>query len=384
MMRPFFLSLLTVAALVAAAQPATIDLSVKEKSLLVALEQIAEQCEASLVVDADCSERLENELTLVVQKAAWADISALLRDRHQLTLSVDGGQLRVSDTEKAWRAGLVLRFYDVRPLLRGRTQYPSPDLDLPEPGGTGSRLLAPIADMAPPEMGTFTDLIQLLVDSASWGRSGVSLGEYHGSLVITQTPSAHASIQRLLEEWERVAARQVVARLWRLDPGAAAAGPVLTPERWAPLIAGRRPLAAFVTIDGEQNHHFSAVQRTIVADVDVVQKALDPIASLFSSGLVVDLQPIVTIDGVLATIRLTASVADPAGTWSMTDDRGQPLANLDTPAAAIDRSRDTRLVPFGGGTVFTFGERVYGLAFEVLQYHQGKPGDPRPAVPAQP
>lgn len=382
-MRPLILVILTTA-LLAAAQPATLDLNVKQKSLLVALEQIAEQCAASLVVDADCSQRLEQELTLVVDKATWADVIGLLRNQHQLALQLDGAALRVGDAEKAWRAGLVLRFYDVHPLLRGMAQYPGPDLDIPEPGAMGSRMLAPIADAEPPEIATFSDLIQQLVEPQSWGRGGVSIGEHKGNLAITQTREAHARIQRLLEEWERVAARQIVTRVWRLDAKAGADDAVVNAERWKTLIAERRPLAAFTSLEDQQNHHFSGVQRQAVSDVDVVQKVLDPIISLVSEGLVVDCQPTVIVDGVLATIRFTASSASPPGEWTMTNDAGAALASVDTPNLGLDRSNDTRLVPFGGGTVFTFGERVYGVSFEVLQYHQGKPGEPRPAVPAQP
>ena len=382
-MRPLILVILATA-LLTAAQPATLDLSVKQKSLLVALEQIAEQCEASLVVDADCSERLEQELTLVVEKAAWADVIGLLRNQHHLALQVDGTSLRVGDAEKAWRAGLVVRFYDIRPLLRGMAQYPGPDLDIPEPGGTGSRMLAPIADAAPPEIATFVELIQQLVDPQSWGRSGVLMEEFREYLAITQTPEAHARIQLLYDEWERVAARQIVTRVWRLDVKAAAGEAVVGAERWMTLIAERRPLAAFTALEGQQNHHFSAIQRLIVSDVDVVQKVLDPIANVVSEGLVVDCKSAVIVDGVLASISFTASSAKPPGEWTMTDDAGTALSTLDTPDLALDRSRDTRLVPFGGGTIFAFGERVYGVSFEVLQYHQGKPGEPRPAVPAGP
>ena len=142
-MRTVILTLMATA-LLASAQPATLDLSVKQKPLLVALEQIAEQCEASLVVDPDCSDQLEQEVTLVVEKAAWADVMALLRSQQKLALQLEGTILRVGDAEKAWRAGLVMRFYDVALLLQGKTQYPGPDLGLPEPGGSSGCLLAPI------------------------------------------------------------------------------------------------------------------------------------------------------------------------------------------------------------------------------------------------
>lgn len=380
----FILLVMWSTALLAAAQPATLDLNVNQKSLLVVLEQIAEQCEASLVVDPDCSSRLEQEMTLVVEKAAWPEVMGLLRSQKQLAVLLEGGVLRVSDAEKAWRAGLAVRFYDIRAPMQARLQYSSPYLDVPEPGGRSSGLTAPIGDPAPPECTSFVYLIQQLVEPESWGRNGVSIGDFQGNLVITQTPEVHARIQLLLEEWERVGARQIVTRVWRLDAKAATGNAIHNAEQWKTLIAERRPLAAFISLEGQRNHHFSGKQRLVVNDVDVVQKVLDPICSVVGEGLVVDCQPFVIVDGVMATISFTASSANPPGEWTMTDDAGTALATLDTPDIALDRSRDIRVVPFGGGTIFAFGERVYGVSFEVLQYHQGKPGEPRPAVPGGP
>jgi general secretion pathway protein D len=106
----------------------------------------------------------------------------------------------VSDN-KGLRGDVYMKLYDIRDLLQGMTQFPGPDLEIPEPGGTGSRLLAPIADQAPPEVTQFTDIIQRVVAPASWAEdSGASIGDYQGSMVITQSADVHKQVEELIRQ----------------------------------------------------------------------------------------------------------------------------------------------------------------------------------------
>ncbi len=106
----------------------------------------------------------------------------------------------VSNTQ-GLRGDVYMKLYDIRDLLQGMTQFPGPDLDIPEPGGTGSRLLAPIADTAPPEVATFTDIIQRVVAPTTWAAdSGASIGDYQGSMVITQSADVHKQVDELIRQ----------------------------------------------------------------------------------------------------------------------------------------------------------------------------------------
>jgi len=99
------------------------------------------------------------------------------------------------------RGDVYMKLYDVRDLLQGMTQFPGPDLDIPEPGGTGSRLLAPIADTEPPQLDQFTDIIRRVVSPATWeADTGASIGEFQGSMVITQSSEIHKDVEELIRQ----------------------------------------------------------------------------------------------------------------------------------------------------------------------------------------
>ena len=106
----------------------------------------------------------------------------------------------VSNTQ-GLRGDVYMKLYDIRDLLQGMTQFPGPDLDIPEPGGSGSRLLAPIADAQPPEVATFTEIIQKVVAPTTWtADSGASIGDYQGSMVITQSADVHKQVEELIRQ----------------------------------------------------------------------------------------------------------------------------------------------------------------------------------------
>ncbi len=106
----------------------------------------------------------------------------------------------VSD-QTGLRGSTYMKLYDVRDLLQGLTMFPGPDLDIPEPGGTGSRLLPPVQDDQPPELDEFVDIIQRVVAPGTWGgESGAAIGEFQGSMVVTQSADIHAQVEELLRQ----------------------------------------------------------------------------------------------------------------------------------------------------------------------------------------
>ncbi len=99
------------------------------------------------------------------------------------------------------RGATYMKLYDVRDLLQGLTMFPGPDLDIPEPGGTGSRLLPPVQDDQPPELDEFVDIIQRVVAPDTWGGdSGAQIGEFQGSMVVTQSAVVHQQVEELLRQ----------------------------------------------------------------------------------------------------------------------------------------------------------------------------------------
>jgi hypothetical protein len=361
-------------ALAAAAQPATLDLRADKQPLFALVERIARQCDAGLIVHHELQARMQAPVTIIAKDAKWNDAIALLASEYHIALKLAGDRLEVTDADGEFRKRLVMVTYDLRHLTAVLDSFPGPDLDIPEPGGAGSRLLPPIEPETKPEINEFIEIVQKQVAPESWTREGVAIEDYNGAMVVTQVPEIQAQVAALIAQFERTTARQVVCRCYRLAQAPGEGAPVLDAKAWQAAAQGLAPpVATFVTLDEQGNHHFSGVQRAYIADADVNQETFDPIVSILSSGLGVDVEPRVTISGVLATVRLDATIAQRFTVAQVNDGRGQKLLPLEMPDASSDTSRDTRLVPPGGAALYRFGERTYALTFEVLDYAKAAP-----------
>lgn len=117
-----------------------------------------------------------------------------------LNYSIRDEAIYVSNAQ-GLRGDVYMKMYDIRDLLQGLTQFPGPELDIPRPGGTGSRLLAPVVDDAPPEIAQFVEIIQRVVAPATWAaEGGASIEEYQGSMVINQSVDVHKQVEELLRQ----------------------------------------------------------------------------------------------------------------------------------------------------------------------------------------
>lgn len=96
------------------------------------------------------------------------------------------------------RGNVFMKLYDIRDLTHAMASFPGPDLDIPEPGGVGSRLLPPIEPETKPEINEFIEIIQKVVSPATWMNEGVAIEDYNGSMVVTQTADVHKQVEELL------------------------------------------------------------------------------------------------------------------------------------------------------------------------------------------
>jgi general secretion pathway protein D len=96
------------------------------------------------------------------------------------------------------RGDSFMKLYDIRDLTHAMASFPGPDLDIPEPGGVGSRLLPPIEPDTAPEINEFIEIIQRVVSPATWQNEGVAIEDYNGSMVVTQTADVHKQVEDLL------------------------------------------------------------------------------------------------------------------------------------------------------------------------------------------
>ena len=354
----------------AASQPENIDLRVDHAPLATLIERIARQCDAGLVIDSSLQDLMNRAVTINVKEAAWKDALALLASEYRISLSLVDDRLQVVDADAEFRKQLVTKTYDVRTLTQALENFPGPSLDIPEPGGHGAMLLPPIEGDERPEAAEIGDTIRRHVHPEMWQRSGMSIGQYSPELVITATPEIHNDILVFLQQLERTAARQVVCRVFRLPDNGALLPAVFDAKAWQAASGGGAgsgaPLATFIMLDAQQNHHFSGAQSRYVADADVVQGIYDPIVTVLSKGLMVEVKPEVTIDGVIATTRFEATVDSSWTSEEIVDTAGKSQVSVRQPQIRSDISNDTRLVPIGGASVLRFAERTYVMTFEVV------------------
>jgi hypothetical protein len=363
MLRP--IALAACAAVLAAAQPDTIDLRVEAQPLFTLIERIARQCDAGLSVHHAVQDRLAEEVTINARDARWADAVELLRRQYRLAVRLEGGRLLVEDAAADLRRQLVVVRHDIRPLLEAKFDRPGPSLSIPEPGGCGSMLLPPI-EAAGPQVDTFIDTIRRVIAPAGWAE-GTSMETQGGSLVVVQTPAVQRQIGELLQRMEAQILRQVQVRLWRL-PVAEDAGPAVL-DRAACLarIKGLgSPALVLVAGDDQQVHAFAGRQRNAVLDLDVVQERMDPIVTTLAAGLALDVKPLATRAGVLLTVRLDAATAAESGQTQVKEATGQPIASIEQPVQDLDSARCSVVVPDGGCAILRFGDRAYAIQAELF------------------
>jgi hypothetical protein len=327
------------------------------------LSDLADACDAGLLVRREAARLIAKRITIDAERVPWVEAAQLLCDGYGLDLALEGDRLVVSDARLARKRRLVQRTYDVRAILAERPGRPGPDLNLPEPGGTGCHLLPPIDRER-----LVADIPGLVAErlGEAIAADGLQIGQSGGMLQVTALPDLHERIPGILAELERQSARQVTGRLWPLAAEPAEA--VLDAASCARLIQGLpAPALTLVMQDEQQNHAWAGIERRIVADADVVQQVYDPIVSVVVDGLVLDCHPLVTDAGVVATLRSSAATTVKMDQRVIADAAGKPLLAIDQPERTYARSRDTRVIPPGGGTVLRLGAAVYLLQLTVSE-----------------
>lgn len=364
---PVLLSLIAGTA-IAAAQPDQLDLRSKAQPLSALLESIADQCDAGLVVPQIVQSKLARPVTLTARRATWAEASRWLADEFRMTMRLVGNHLEIGDADREFRARLVSATYDIRTLTQAMSTFPGPDLDIPEPGGVGSRLLPPIEPDTIPEINEFIELVQLQVAPETWSIEGVAIEAYNGSMVVTQVPEIQTRIAAFIEALERTAARQVVVRCHRL-PAAAPLPTTLDAAAWNVLARNLgAPAGMVMQFDEQQNSHFSGTQRLVIMDADVNQEVFDPIISVISDGLVVDVQTNVTHAGVVTTARLSNTRKQTITPAPLLSTQGKVLTPIELVGSDLDRNRDTRVIPDGGAAIYHFDGQTFALSIQVLDF----------------
>ena len=376
----------------AASRPERVDLAIDGAPLLDAVEALARQCQAGVVADPACSDRLAGRVTWHAAKLPWERALAMLVEEHGLRAALAGDHLLVTLAGTgAADPALTTIFYDLRALTQPLRERKGPNLEPAAP--EGSHIGPPIEPDVKPEINEFIELVQKQVAPETWSAEGVAISEYNGAVVVTQSPAVQKLLVAAFAQLERRRATQLVCRFYRLATPPTAAGATLDAAQWA-VVAPTATLAeAALAHHGLRQHIASGHERLYVQDLDINQFVHVPIVAALGTGIDLDLTATATVDGTLADLRLMATVDAQWPTREVTDDHGQALGVITTPRLVTDTLSDTRLIPAGGAAIYRCGTRAYALTCEVLRdagdqrfgpwRADGTIGD-KPAPPAQP
>jgi hypothetical protein len=352
----------------------TVTMTITDRPVLELVGFIAAHYQRGLSVDHSVMKKFDRTVSIAFTNARWEQVRDTVANSCELDLSLSDDFLYVTHSSAAAETGrLVMRCYGIESLTQPLSNYEELPLDLASALAEVQVLpaLSPVDPDVAPEISGFIELLQSQVRPESWQNQGIAIEEYHGSMVITQTPEIHAEVRAQLIKQEAMAHRQCVCRLYRLTAVPAGTGPVLSAAEWSTLSSATAPnfpppAAVFLARNDQRQRHFAGVQRLLVLDADQNQNQHAPVTRLVSTGLSLSFQPTIMVDGVRMAARVWATVDATFPTQIIADGAGQPLMTITTPQIATDTADDLREIPFGGAAIYRFGERSYALTVEIV------------------
>jgi len=363
---PSPLPMATTAPTPAFTMPASTSLDITNQPVMTALERLASLTQTGLVIHHDAQQLVREEADIHLMDQSWEAVTKSLW-LHRAAVHCEDGLLLVEQ----WNANSERRMErvltstatmttEIRPSpgpRLGVQRLPDGALD-PQPLFAGHH-----QNHQTPEM---IEEIQPHVGPDSWSNAGVFIEDYNGAIIVRHTPEIHLQIAKFLADRERRMARQVMVRFHHLAKPPTAPELILDAATWTTLAKNLTPDAAFTVIDGQRNHHFSGMCRAYTA-ADLFENGLgSPVMGMTTSGLVIEVEPHITVEGISTRIRLQATVSDSMTTSPVKDAAGRLLFDIDLPDQRIDKADDVRLIPPGGAALYRFDDRTYAVSVEPL------------------
>ena len=176
-------------------QEITLDFQDQDLSEVVSFLQ--KVTNANIVLDPKVIAAAPPPITLKVDKMKLRYVLDFIMKLTSLSYTLRDEAIYISNAE-GLRGDVKMKIYDIRDLTHAMQSFPGPELDIPEPGGTGATLLPPIETGETQETGEFIEIIKKVVAPQSWETPGVDIGEYNGSMVVTHSADVHRQVEELL------------------------------------------------------------------------------------------------------------------------------------------------------------------------------------------
>ena len=174
-----------------------ITLDFQDQDLSEVISFLQKVTNANIVLDPKVIAAAPPPITLKVDKMKLRYVLDFIMKLTSLSYTLRDEAIYVSNAE-GLRGDVYMKIYDVRDLTHAMQSFPGPELDIPEPGGSGATLLPPIETGETQETSEFIDIIKRVVAPQSWETPGVDIGEYNGSMVVTHSTDVHRQVEELL------------------------------------------------------------------------------------------------------------------------------------------------------------------------------------------
>lgn len=174
-----------------------ITLDFQDQDLAEVISFLQKVTNANIVLDPKVLAATPPPITLKVDRMKLKYVLDFIMKLTALNYNLRDEAIYISNAE-GLRGDVYMKIYDVRDLTHAMQSFPGPELDIPEPGGKGATMLPPIDTGDKQETSEFIDIIKKVVAPATWGTTGIDIGEYNGSMVVTQTTEVHQQVDELL------------------------------------------------------------------------------------------------------------------------------------------------------------------------------------------
>jgi type II secretory pathway component GspD/PulD (secretin) len=177
-------------------QEVTLDFQDSELVDVVAFLQ--QTTHVNIILDPKIVAKGTPPVALKIEAMTLRNVFANIMKLTGLTYTLRDQALFITDAEGV-RGDVFMKLYDIRDLTHTMTNFPGPELAIPEPGGTGSKLLPPVvAAEAAPAVDEFITIIKAVVSPATWEIPGNAIEDFQGQMVVTQSAAVHKQVEELL------------------------------------------------------------------------------------------------------------------------------------------------------------------------------------------
>ncbi len=185
-----------------------VTLDFQDHDLVDVLAFLQRITNVNIILDPKVVAAAPPPVTLRVEAMKLKYVLEFIMKLTNLTYTLRDEAIFVSN-EQGVRGDIFMKLYDIRDLTHAMPNFPGPDLNIPEPGGTGSRLLPPVEPEAKPEINEFIEIVQKVVSPDLWKGEGVAIAEFNGAMVITQSAEVHKQVDILLRTLRNTKGTQI-------------------------------------------------------------------------------------------------------------------------------------------------------------------------------